>query len=83
MYLRYGRHLEKSLDLHQVLDSTPLPSILAQDAKTQAMVAAGELYMLDLHQLVPSDFELETAMVITDPFVVESLKILRRIRTNP
>ena len=39
--------------------------------------------MFSLSQHEPSDFELETPVVITDTFVAESLRTLKLVRTNP
>ena len=83
MYLRYDKHLRKPFQLHQVTSETRLPSVMIHDETTRALNAAGQLCMFSLSQHEPSDFELETPVIITGPFIGESLRTLKLVRTNP
>ncbi|KAL8792119.1 MAG: hypothetical protein Q9195_005294 [Heterodermia aff. obscurata] len=83
MLLRFGRHLTEPYVVRQVPKGTQLPEEMRHDQKTQANLEAGELYSFSLFQKQPCDFELETAVVITNPFVDESLRILRLVRVTP
>lgn len=81
-YLRYGRDLIRFFEVRQVSSTTSLPSFVAGDGKPQAMFVADDTCKFKLSQIMPFDFELETAVVVTDSFVVESLRISRYIRIN-
>lgn len=86
MYLRYGRDLIRFLEVRQVLSTTSLPSFIAGDGKPQAMFVADDICKFKLSQIESFGFELETAVtavVVTDSFVVESLRISRYSRINP
>ena len=83
MQFRYNRHLLSRPQLLPVRSDTRLPTVMVNCEKTQEMIKKGELYMLHLYQDSRADFGIMTEVNITEPSVIENLRVLRLLAQNP